>query len=307
MLALIDGDILVYRCGFAVEKTRYVVYKKGEEEKGPVQVYGGKREIPPQHLTEDFIVDADKVVEPVENALQATKELLESIISATGATSWKLYLTGEGNFREKIAVTLPYKGNRDSLHKPVWYKEIKEYLIGVWKAEVVNGMEADDALGIQQIRSNTFTDHPNCTCDRYVDFDVNQSSSIICSIDKDLDQIPGWHYNFTKKEKYWVTEFEADKNFYIQMLTGDRVDNIPGLKGIGPKTAEKLLEKCGTVFDLHNKCREIYEECMFKAHDIRKVWLPESVDVYFIEMYNLLYILRDGNDIPIEPMRVVIP
>jgi 5'-3' exonuclease len=44
----------------------------------------------------------------------------------------------------------------------------------------------------------------------------------------------GWHYNFIRNDKYLIDEYEAMQNFYKQLLTGDRVDNIIGLKGVGP-------------------------------------------------------------------------
>ena len=40
-------------------------------------------------------------------------------------------------------------------------------------------------------------------------------------------------------------------NFYMQLLTGDSTDNIPGLKGVGPKTAEKVLANCTTEEELY--------------------------------------------------------
>ena len=66
--------------------------------------------------------------------------------------------------------------------------------------------------------------------------------SIIVSLDKDFDQVQGWHYNFVKKDKYYVTHEEGMLNFYCQFLTGDRIDNIIGVQGIGPVKARKLLE-----------------------------------------------------------------
>ena len=134
--------------------------------------------------------------------------------------SWELHLTGKNNFRNQYAETAPYKGNRTS-DKPVHYHLLREYLVTSWGAEVSDGIEADDMLAI---RATELGD-----------------DSIIVTLDKDLDQVVGWHYNFVKKIKYYVEKDEGLFNFYKQFLTGDSVDNIVGAKGIGPKKAEKLL------------------------------------------------------------------
>ena len=63
----------------------------------------------------------------------------------------------------------------------------------------------------------------------------------VAGIDKDLLQITGTHYNFVKKEITEISEDTANLKLMLQCLTGDRSDNIPGIKGIGPKKAEKLL------------------------------------------------------------------
>lgn len=249
MIALIDGDILCYRVGFAIEKSKYNIYIKGEEHFGPVAVYPYKKDIPEYYAKDEgCYIEKVKNVEPLENALHSMKESLQSIVESVGATSYKIYLTGEGNFRDKISVTRKYKGNRDPNHKPTHYKEIKEYLIKYWEAEIVDGMEADDKLGIEQYWD-------------FVTFEVTpeEASTIICSIDKDLNQIPGWHYNIAKKEKYWVAEDKAIRNFYTQLLTGDTTDNIQGMEGIGPKKAKKILDGCKTEEEMYNACVKVYD------------------------------------------------
>jgi hypothetical protein len=85
-------------------------------------------------------------------------------------------------------------------------------------------MEADDLLGINQTKD-----------------------TIICTIDKDLRQVPGQHYNFVKDEIFTVNLQEGLLWFYTQMLTGDASDNISGIRGIGLKKAHTHL----TRKDLH--------------------------------------------------------
>jgi 5'-3' exonuclease len=94
------------------------------------------------------------------------------------------------------------------------------------------------------------------------------------TIDKDLDMIRGWHYNFVKEQLYYVTEKEAIKNFYTQILTGDRVDNIPGLKGIGPVKAKKILDGCETEDSLFKAVLDKYDNDIDKLTERgRLLWI----------------------------------
>lgn len=163
----------------------------------------------------------DRKGDPLHYQLSNVKRMVHSVLDKTGATHHYGYLTGAGNYREKIATIKKYKGNRDSSHKPVHYDEIRQYLIDVFGAEIVIGREADDAMGCKQ-----YADQENC---------------VICTIDKDLNMIPGWHYNWTKETMTWIDLDQADAFFYKQLLTGDPTDNIAGCPGIGEKRAEKIL------------------------------------------------------------------
>ena len=192
------------------------------------------------------LIDADVIVyrvafaseeEEEEICLARAKELIfEIVYTELNCDDYKAYITGRGNFREVVATTAPYKGNRKDFQRPKHYHALREYLQRLG-AELVEGQEADDAIAIQ----------------------AQEGHYWIVSIDKDFDQVPGWHYNFVKKEKYYVTEEEGLRNFYTQILTGDRVDNIIGIKGVGPVKAEKILKDCTTE-------REYYDACV-KAYD----------------------------------------
>lgn len=192
------------------------------------------------------LIDADVIVyrvafaseeEEEDICLARAKELIfEIVYTELNCDDYKAYITGRGNFREVVATTAPYKGNRKDFQRPKHYHALREYLQRLG-AELVEGQEADDAIAIK----------------------AQEGHYWIVSIDKDFDQVPGWHYNFVKKEKYYVTEEEGLRNFYTQILTGDRVDNIIGIKGIGPVKAEKILKDCTTE-------REYYDACV-KAYD----------------------------------------
>jgi DNA polymerase-1 len=151
---------------------------------------------------------------------------------------WKLYLSGDTNFRKTIATTAPYKGNRTQ-PKPKHLKKVKAYLKKQWKAVVAVNEEADDLIAIE----STKLQHQCC----------------IISVDKDFKQIPTHFYNYVKREHLFITPDEAIKFFYQQILMGDSADNIIGIKGVGPVKAARMLEDVDTEVDMFNVCVEAYE------------------------------------------------
>jgi DNA polymerase-1 len=70
---------------------------------------------------------------------------------------------------------------------------------------------------------------------------ANKGVYRICSIDKDMQQIPGAHYNWNTGKKFVVTKEDADWSFYMQILTGDPGDGYTGIPGIGKVKAAKIL------------------------------------------------------------------
>ena len=110
-------------------------------------------------------------------------ELVHSTLREVGTDNYKMFLTDSaGNFRRKIYPE--YHATRTQL-KPKWHEQLKEYLILSYNAEIAHGQEADDALGIAQCE----LDSTGKTTQGI------KPNSVIVSIDKDLKQIPGWHYN----------------------------------------------------------------------------------------------------------------
>jgi len=197
MKALIDGDILVYRIGFASED------------------------------------------EPESIAVARCSEFIEDLILFNGFGEYQGYLTGKKNFRNEIAVTAAYKGIRKTA-KPKHYQLLRDYMESAWSFTMIEDQEADDAIGIAA-------------------YEMEVGEYCICSIDKDLDMLRGDHYNFVKDERYFITEEEGIKNFYKQLLMGDRVDNIIGIKGIGTVKAERLLKECKNENEMYLAILEAYD------------------------------------------------
>ena len=230
--ALIDGDIIVYRVGFASEDVDRAIC---------------------QARVESFI-----------NDLMIGAE----VVTAQG---WITTSLGHLNFRSKVAKTLPYKGNRTA-NKPKHYDFIRSYLGIIGFHTAVNN-EADDEISIAA------TQH--------------RDEVIICSIDKDLRQVPGWHYNFVTKKLDYVEDEQGIRSFYTQILTGDRVDNIPGVGGIGPVKAEKILRDCKTEQEMYCAVLNTYND---KLQDYGKAY--ESV----VERGQLLWMQREPYQIWTPPL-----
>ena len=179
-------------------------------------------------------------------------EMLDGILRHTGVSEYQLWLSDNAanNFRYQIYPL--YKANRIGKPRPKHHEELKAYLIQEWGARFADGMEADDYLGIYQ--------------------DEEDKTTVICSIDKDLKQIPGLHYNFVKDEWDDVSRNMALKSFYEQIIVGDVSDNIPGAWKKGPVAAQKALQDLSDELS-EDSCellglaavRRLYKESLLKT------------------------------------------
>lgn len=230
---LIDADPVVYRCGFASEIHSYhLVYENdvGTIDEVNFEPGGDKTagELMKQWLADQpegtVVLEKTKNVtaQPLEFALEATRTQMQNIIEEIGAKHVKIFLSGDTNYRYALAKQRPYKGNRTA-DKPVHYGAIRQYLSDRWGAEVVDKIEADDQLSI-------LARSPDLS-----------GRAVIATIDKDLDQIPGAHYNYMKKVSYDIDPIEAELFFYQQCISGDATDNIPGCYKMGAVKAQRLV------------------------------------------------------------------
>jgi hypothetical protein len=297
MRPLIDTDVLLYEVGFASETRATAAEGTAFEEVSIV----------PKNW--DFAKEVfDNRIKLICDEVEATEPplffLTESAL-VNRILNKKRKFVGEpeteyvANFRDKVAVTKEYKGNRKLQKKPFHYKNLANYVMcGKFDYHVATaGLEADDALCIYQNKAL-----------------AQGSSTIICSRDKDLRQCKGWHYSWECAQQGSLgpllvdelgslintsaNKFEKNgkpkklkvlgtgsKFFYYQLLTGDSTDNIVGIMGKGPSFAYNLLRDAVD----ERECYELVAEVYVKTFG--DVW-EEKLK----EMADLLYIIKNVDE-----------
>jgi len=227
MKLLIDADSLLYKAGFSAQKTMYRI--KGQEVEYTKEALADAAVLYKEEDVESFIFAEQDWV-----AISRMKEQCNQIEERFPDMDVTYYLTKGRNFRYKIYPE--YKGNRVS-PKPVHYELLFNWLVNKRKTVISTDIEADDAVRIDY-----------------------EAGDVLCHIDKDLNQIVGTHFNYSKNEVYEVDVVQGLRSFYKQLLTGDSIDNIPGLKGIGPKKAEKAIDHLETAAEMYETCWNFYKE-----------------------------------------------
>ena len=189
-----------------------------------------------------FDDDLDVVFCNINEALGMAEATLAKY-KAMAKGDMTIYFTGKGNFRKEIYPE--YKAHRKKVRKPAGYAALKALLDGQHHVIVEDRLEADDLIGIN---------HTAC-----LKFGI---SSLMISTDKDFKTIPGWLYNPDTDGFTFQTKAQADRNWLVQTLTGDKADGYPGLEGVGPVGAEKLLSKNGATWET---VQAAYEASGFSA------------------------------------------
>ena len=204
---------------------------------------------------------AEKNDMPFEQVIHLLEGMLTTIKIDTNSDEYIIFLSGRSNFRNDVAKIAKYKGGR-KVEKPKFFYEIRKYMKENYHTFYVHGAEADDLVAIYQTQFE---------------------NTIICSDDKDLLQVPGYHYNMRTKEIREIDEEEGNYRLYLQLLTGDRTDNIKGIEGIGPAKAKKILEAVNPD-EYQVECLRQYVN-KYGEDGIRQCK----------ETYRLIYMMRETN------------
>lgn len=215
-------------------------------------------------------IDGDLVVfrcastaenEPEEIACHRVDEFIRKLLYETDCTECVVYLSGSNNFRYNVYPE--YKANRQGKYRPKHEKACKQWVINNYPTEIHDMLEADDLLAINQ------TDN-----------------TILCSIDKDLDQVPGWHYRWeqtrlgvvtSEASLYKVEPFDGLRHFYTQLITGDNTDNIKGVVGAGKKAA-RVLADCKTEEEMFSVVKNMYNNDDEMLMNGQVLWMVRKLD-----------------------------
>lgn len=175
-----------------------------------------------------------------------------------------LCVKGKNNPRHQWLET--YKNHRPET--PDIVKHLHNFLIDHHGAYVAPIGEADDVI--------------------YSISKTIKNKGIICGIDKDLKNIEGIHYNYSKNIFSFIDYKQSRFNFWKQVLTGDSSDFRGTSPGIGEKYALKVLNPDmdeetyqKTVFEGFLKAwkgdTELATKNMQLAHNLVKLWDIEEL------------------------------
>ena len=203
------------------------------------------------------------------NAIFGFVKMLEKMRTAL-RPDYLIVVWDGGLSAERMAALPDYKAQRPEM--PVDLKsqfdEISNYLMAAGVAEYTGeGVEADDYIG--------------CLAHQAAAAGVNV---VIASADKDFMQLVSERIGllnpndksgviWSRAEVVAKSAVEPEQIADWLALMGDAVDNIPGVPGVGPKTAAALLAQFGSVEKMFTKLEQV------KSNKIRAALKNSEADV----------------------------
>jgi 5'-3' exonuclease len=266
MIALIDADSMFYKAFYLVlhsEKEFWNIEKR----KG--KYFIGNPEVIRHFLTitEGSYSERKSLIESymLELAIDRYYKLEQSIketIEKAGImiTSEEYFVTKCTNsIRKNISADYKAKRKRNK-----YIPMLRNHLLQDGIYQVDEQYEADDLLA-----------------DRAKELNEQGKEYIVISIDKDLQQIPGYHFNYytetiknddgtTDKEMRglsFTTPEQSWKMLAFQVLAGDSIDGVKGIPGIGSVKANNYLAGAKTFKELTNRVVRAYVQNQNKFPD----------------------------------------
>ncbi|MGB6555463.1 MAG: DNA polymerase I [Candidatus Binataceae bacterium] len=155
------------------------------------------------------------------------------------------------------------------------------------KKIVIDGYEADDVIGTLAARAAK-----------------QRIETVLVTADKDFMQLVGPHVTLWDtmrdrrisareiKERFGV---EPRALIDIQALTGDTIDNVKGVPGIGEKTASALIQKFGDLDNLYQRLDEVERSEIRGAKKVMELLRTHRADAELARK-----LVRIDLDVPLE-------
>lgn len=266
MIAIIDGDVLAYNAC----ESRYDVPMHGEV-KIELDPETGERKVL------SFTKEQDRKY--LEKCWAKFEEKLQQLLESVYCTNYLMAVKGPDNFRNLMYPEYKMNRHKDPTKTNHFVPILRKLAVVHGYAVEAYGREADDLMRIWAEEARAAGD----------DF-------IVCSIDKDLKCIPGKFYRMPIYD--WmgniksggtitdITEANATRHYYEQLLKGDPTDNIPGVPRVGEIKAAKILQPYTTIEEFQERVVEEY----FAAYG-EDDWLG-----YLLSNGKMIHLQKDAND-----------
>lgn len=192
--AIIDADFIKYMAAACGEKRNVIVTNihTGEELtfKNRTEFYGrGKNKnggwLGDYNLAKntelsytDFTIQDVQTKLDFSNCTNVVDYQIKQGLAGIGTSKYKAFIGRGDSFRVERSTLLKYKGQRTNLLKPLYLKDVEEYLIDKYNAEIVTGIENDD----------------RCVMECY-----KQPNNILLAAEKDFYSCPVKYYNAATK------------------------------------------------------------------------------------------------------------
>ena len=248
-------------------------------------------------LDEFSIEDKQDISEPIENILHSAKMMVDTSLEKSGASGYKAFSGKGSSFRLELSTLLEYKGNRNSMVKPLQLDEVTEYLNHRYNAEVITHYEVDDIV----------------TMETYKD-----KNAFILGVDKDYYGAGTRFFNVNKPEegiidcsgfgKLWEDDKKKIRGYgrlfkYFQVLSQDTSDNYAANcfseKKWADKSAYKALKDCKDDTEAFIALRDSFQ-LLYPEPKIVTGWRGDEIEIDWLyvmqECFNMAHMLRFKDD-----------
>jgi 5'-3' exonuclease len=212
----------------------------------------------------------------LEEAVAGLDQRIYHMLNSCNTSSFAGFLTKGQCFRYNVDPLYKAKRKDSRSSRPIIFPALVEYLIQRWRFTYISELEADDLVAYYAYNT--------------------ERKTIICSPDKDvLYQCVGMHYNYRTTEFVHTSPGVALWFLWKQVLMGDSTDNIPGLRGVGEKTAENWLK---------DRTKD-FEAFTIKKY-VEQFGMTEGI-FKFNQTFRLVYLLKTPQDVIREFGSNIIP